>query len=158
LGLEQWWTKGFLSSEQSLGSCCCCYMLLHAATCCYPSNLYAPRAAHAGGACALQLVPGDSMVTSSDQIRMSLCNDGTFRHTHKRAHTNCICTHATNRTSTCRKTCRSTYISTQHLKTIHLNLVQTNPSPEHSYYHNVYMRVLGATGTWLGCSLPCITT
>jgi hypothetical protein len=158
LGLEQWWTKGFLSSEQSLGSCCCCYMLLHAATCCYPSNLYAPRAAHAGGACALQLVPGDSMVTSSDQIRMSLCNDGTFRHTHKRAHTNCICTHATNRTSTCRKTCRSTYISTQHLKTIHLNLVQTNPSPELSYYHNVYMRVLGATGTWLGCSLPCITT
>ena len=138
-------------------------LLLHVATCCYMLLPFQP-VRPARSTCWRCLCTSTCAWWQHGDFKWSDSNvvvqrwDRTFRHTHKRAHTNCICTHATNRTSTCRKTCRSTYISTQHLKTIHLNLVQTNPSPELSYYHNVYMRVLGATGTWLGCSLPCITT
>ena len=76
-------------------------VLLHVATCCYPPDLQAPHTAHAGGACALQLVPGDS-------------NNVTFMHTHtyKHTHTHTLThTHTRTHTRTHTHTCVSVHMN-----------------------------------------------
>ena len=146
-------TKGFMSSEQSLGSCCC-YMLLYAAT--LPTCT--PRAQHMLEVLVhfnLCLVTAWWLQVIRFECRCATMGPSGIRTS---AHTPTVSVHMQLTEHSRAEKHVNPPISTQHLKTIHLNLVQTNPSPEFSYYHNVYMRVLGATGTWLGSSLPCITT